>query len=211
MLQKRQYALMSDRELIDGLTAVPTNNKLHEYFFKEKCKHFLTYISTTLYKEDDCNMLVGELYEYLSNDNWKILKMWEGKNGCSLNSYLASCSMHYFASRVKAEKKRNDREIIPSTPEIIEYLNHFTAEEENENQPVWEAYRMLKERDRVILWQLVIEEKDAMTAAPAIWSYINTNKEIHELSQKHVQSTIAMAKHRALLALLNKLKTLTSN
>ncbi|MBQ5752529.1 MAG: hypothetical protein IIV89_06755 [Bacteroidaceae bacterium] len=138
-------------------------------------------------------------------------KMWEGKNGCSLNSYLASCSMHYFASRVKAEKKRNDREIIPSTPEIIEYLNHFTAEEENENQPVWEAYRMLKERDRVILWQLVIEEKDAMTAAPIIWPYINTNKEIHELSQKHVQSTIAMAKHRALLALLNKLKTLTSN
>ena len=211
MQQKREYALMSDKELIDGLTAVPTNNKLHEYFFKEKCKRFLTYISTTLYNEDDCNVLVGELYEYLSNDNWKILKMWEGKNGCSLNSYLASCSMHYFTSRIKAEKKRNDREIIPSTPEIIEYLDHFTAEEENENQPVWEAFNKLKERDRVVLWQLVIKEKDMMEAAPAIWPYINTTKKIRELTQKHVQSTIAMAKHRALLALLNELKALTSN
>ena len=85
MLQKKKYALMSDKELIDGLTAVPPNNRLHEYFFKEKCKHFLTYISNTLYNEDNYNILVGELYEYLSNDNWKILKMWEGKNGCSLH------------------------------------------------------------------------------------------------------------------------------
>ena len=70
---------------------------------------------------------------------------------------------------------------------------------------------MLKERDQVILRQLVIDEKDIMEAAPVIWPYINSAKNIHELSQKHVQSTIAMAKHRALLALLNKLKTLTNN
>ena len=211
MLQKRKYALMSDRELIDGLTAVPANNKLHEYFFKEKCKHFLTYISSTLYNEDDCSMLVGELYEYLSNNDWKILKMWEGKNGCSLSSYLSSCSLHYFTSKIKAEKKRSDFEFVPSTPETIEYLNHFTAEEEGENQPVWEAFKMLKERDQVILRQLVIEENDMMLAAPVIWPYINTSKDLHELTQKHIQSTIAMAKHRALLALLNNLKTLTRN
>jgi hypothetical protein len=211
MLQKKKYALMSDKELVEGLIALPPNNRLHEYFFKEKCKHFLTYISTTLYNEDDCNILVGELYEFLSNDNWKILKMWEGKNGCSLNSYLASCSMHYFTNRIKAEKRRSNFEIAPSTPEIIEYLNHFTAEEEYEYPPVWEAFYMLKERDQVILRQLVIDEKDMMEAAPVIWPYVHSAKNIYELSQKHVQSTIAMAKHRALLALLNRLKTLTNN
>lgn len=211
MQQKREYALMSDKELIDGLTKIPPNNKLHEYFFKEKCKHFLTYISTTLYNEADCNILVGELYEYLSSDNWKILKMWEGKNGCSLNSYLASCSLRYFTSKIKAEKKRNDREITPSTPEIIEYLNHFTAEEETEDHPVWEAYKMLKERDQLILSQLVLEGKDMLLAAPAIWPYINSSKQMQELSQKHIQSTIAMAKHRAVLALTNNLNTLTRN
>ena len=202
---------MSDKELIDGLTAVPPNNRLHEYFFKEKCKHFLTYISNTLYNEDNYNILVGELYEYLSNDNWKILKMWEGKNGCSLNSYLASCCMRYFTSRIKAEKRRSNIEIAPSTPDIIEYLNHFTAEEEDESHPVWEAFYQLKERDQVILRQLVIDENDMMDAAPAIWPYINSTRKLCELSQKHIQSTIAMAKHRAVLALVNNLKKLTSN
>lgn len=202
---------MSDKELIDGLTAVPPNNQLHEYFFKEKCKHFLTYISNTMYNENDCDFLVGELYEYLSNDGWKVLKTWEGKNGCSLNSYLASCSVHYFAGKAKAEKRRGEIEFVPTTPDIIEHLNHFTAEEEVENQPVWEAFKMLKERDQVILRLLVIEEKDMLLSAPAIWPYINTTRPMHELSQKHIQSTIAMAKHRALLALLNNLKTLTRN
>ena len=211
MLQKKMYAQMSDKELIDGLIAVPANSRLHKFFFQEKCKLFLKYISATLYDEEDGNTLVGELYEFLSNDNWKILRKWEGKNGCSLNSYLASCSMHYFAGRVRAEKKRNVFEAIPSSPDIIEYLDHFTAEEENEMPPVWEAYGMLKERDQVILRLLVIEELDMLAAAREIWPYINSSHAIHEVTQKHLQSTIAMAKHRALLALLNNLKRLTRN
>ena len=211
MLQTRKYAQLSDKELIDGLTAVPPNNQLHEYFFKEKCKHFLTYISNNLYNEDDGSMLIGDLYEYLSNDDWKILKMWEGKNGCSLYNYLASCSMNYFTSKVRADKKRSDVEILPSTPDLVEYLNHFTAEEETENQPVWEAFRMLKKRDQVILRLLVIEERGIMEAAKKIWPYVKTDKDIYDVSQKHIQSIIAMAKHRALVALLNNLKSLTRN
>ena len=70
---------------------------------------------------------------------------------------------------------------------------------------------MLKERDQVILRQLVIDENDMMDAAPVIWPYINSTKELRELSQKHIQSTIAMAKHRSVLALVNNLKKLTSN
>ena len=119
MLHKGKYDLMSDRELVDGLIAVPVNNKLHEYFFKEKCRHFLTYISNTLYNDDNFDMLVGELYEFLSGNNWKILKMWEGKNGCSLNSYLASCSMRYFVGKVKSEKQRRNLEVAPSPDEIV--------------------------------------------------------------------------------------------
>ena len=70
---------------------------------------------------------------------------------------------------------------------------------------------MLKERDQVILRQLVIDEKDMMEAAHVIWPYVNSAKNVHELSQKHDQSTNAMAKHRALLALKNTLKTMTNN
>ena len=181
------------------------------YFFKEKCKHFLTYISTTLYNEADYNILVGELYEFLSNDNWKILKMWEGKNGCSLNSYLASCSLRYFTKKIKEEKRRCEREIIPSTPEIIEYLNHFTIEEEDEEKPVWEAFYMLKERDQVILRQLVLLGKDMIHAAPFILPYIKSDKHTKDSSPKKIQGTIAMAKHRAVSALFDNLNTIIRN
>lgn len=211
MLQKGKYALMSDRELVDGLIAVPINNKLHEYFFKEKCRHFLTYISTTLYNEDNFDVLVGELYEFLSNNDWKILKNWEGKNGCSLNSYLASCSMRYFAGKARNEKVRRTFEVAPSSDEIADIINYFIADDDAEYQPVWEAYKMLNERDRLVLRLLVIDEVDTMHAARLVWPYINSSKEIDDLSHKHVRSLIAMAKHRALLTLLNNLNKLKSN
>ena len=70
---------------------------------------------------------------------------------------------------------------------------------------------MLKKRDQVILRLLVIEEKEIMEVANKIWPYIKTDKDILDVSQKHIQSIIAMAKHRALVALLNNLKRLTRN
>lgn len=211
MLHNRDFARMSDKELIEGLTAVPPNNKLHEYFFRKKCKRFLTYISATLYNEEKSDILIGEFYEYLAKDDWKILKTWEGKNDCSLYSYLASCSLHHFMSKRNAEKKRNDIEIPTSEPENIEFLNHFIAEEEADMPPVWDAYKTLKERDKVILRLLVIEEKEVMDAAHEIWPYINSPYRIHEVTQKHIQSTIAMAKHRALLALMNSMNKTVKN
>lgn len=210
-MQEKDFALMSDNELVEGLMAVPKNDKLHKYFFQEKCKHFLTYISNTLYNGINGSDLVGELYEFLSDDNWKVLRMWRGKNGCSLNSYLSSCSLRYFTSKVKAEQKRCAFEVLPSTPEVIELLNHFTAEEEAEMPPVWEAYNMLNERDRVILRLLVIEGKRMLDAAPEIYSYMSTPYNADEMSQKSVQSNIAMAKHRAIFALANKLNVLRNN
>ena len=211
MIQERNFSRLSDSELIEGLTAVPANDKLHEYFFRKKCKRFLTYISSTLYNDENSDALVGELYEYLSNDNWKVLKMWESKNGCSLNSYLASCSLYHFTNKVKAEKKRHEFEITPSTPDVIENLNHFVVEDEIEMPPVWDAYKMLKERDQVILRVLVIEGKDMLEVAPDIWQYIRTDRSLNELSNKSIQSVIAMAKHRALMALMNKLNVLRNN
>ena len=211
MLQKGKYNLLSDRELVDGLTAVPINNRLHEYFFKEKCRHFLSYISTTLYNEENFDVLIGELYEFLSNNNWKILKMWEGKNGCSLNSYLASCSMRYFTGKLKAEKQRRDLEVTPSFDEIGAIVNSFIADDDTEYLPVWEAYRMLNDRDRLVLRLLVIDDADTMQAARLIWPYINSSRDINELSPKHVRSLIAMSKHRALLTLLNNMNKLQAN
>ncbi len=211
MAHERNFTLMSDIELVEGLTAVPADDELHKYFFQKKCKRFLKYISKSLYDNNCEDELIGELYEFLSDDDWKVLKSWDGKNGCSLNSYLASCSLHHFTNKVKMEKKRSAIEVLPSTPEVIEFLDHFTPEEETSMPPVWDAYNMLKERDQVILRLLVIEEMDMLDAAPVIMPYMKTLSSINELSQKHIQSLIAMAKHRALLALAQKMNNLSKN
>ena len=211
MYRKGHFAKLDDKELIEGLTATPANKELHEYFFYYKCNKFLSYISKTLYNGCDSKHLVGELYEFLSNNDWSVLRQWENKNGASLYSYIARCSINHFTNKEIAEKKRLGLEFVPSSTELIELLGDFTQEEENEIPPVWEAFKMLNERDQTILRLLVIDEMNMMEAAPEIWKHINSKNPIEELSQKHIQSTIAMVKHRALLALVENLKNITQN
>ncbi len=211
MRPNREYALLSDKELVERLTAIPPEVELQEYFVCERCKNFLKYIACTLYDSNDSTELLGELYEFLSKDNWNLLKSWKNKNGASLYSYIAHCSINHFTRKKVEEKKRNDREFIPSTPEIFEQLNAFTDEEEQEKVPVWEAFRMLRERDREVLRHLIIDDKKMLDAAPVIWGHLNSKYKLEELPPKKVQSIIAMAKHRALLALVENVKKLTRN
>lgn len=191
---------MSDRELVKGLTAQPIDNKLHEYFFNVKCKSLLSYISTSVYNDDNTNTIIGEFYEYLSNDNWKVLRNWEGKNDCTLYSYLSKCSVRYFIARKNAENKRNEIETCIDLQKDAELIEHPVTDDEK-NRLIRKAYKMLCERDRVIIRLLIIDGKDLMEAAPHIWRYINSSQPYDELTQKQIQSTVSMAKHRAVLTL----------
>lgn len=191
---------MSDRELVKGLTAQPIDNKLHEYFFNVKCKSLLSYISTSVYNDDNTNTIIGEFYEYLSNDNWKVLRNWEGKNNCTLYSYLSKCSVRYFIARKNAENKRNEIETCIDLQKDAELIEHPVTDDEK-NRLIRKAYKMLCERDRVIIRLLIIDGKDLMEAAPHIWRYINSSQPYDELTQKQIQSTVSMAKHRAVLTL----------
>ena len=211
MYRKSSFAKLDDKELVEGLTAIPVNRELHEYFFYVKCQKFLNYISSTLYNRCDSRHLVGELYEFLSKNNWSILRNWENKNGASLYSYIARCSINHFTNKEIAEKKRLGIEFHADAAELIEQLGDFTQEEEHEMPPVWEAFGMLNERDRKILRLLVIEEKSMIEAAPEIWPHIKSKAGIESLTPKQIQSTIAMVKHRALLALVQKLKKINRN
>jgi len=205
MYRKSRFAELDDKELIEGLTATPINKELHEYFFCTKCKKFLSYISTTLYNQCDSRHLIGELYEFISNNDWQVLRQWENKNGASLYSYIAKCSINHFTNKQISNKKRIELEFMPSSTELIEQYGDYTQEEEQEMPPIWEAFHMLNERDQAVLNSLVIDGKSMMEAAPDIWKYIDSRKPIEELSQKHIQSTMAIIKHRALLSLTQNL------
>lgn len=205
-----KYASLSDQELIEKLTATPVDEKLHTYFFTKKCKQFLRYISSNIYPCESEKQLWGEFYEFLSKDNWAVMRNWKNKNGATLYTYLAYCTTNHFIHKKLVDKKEQEQYLVPSSQNMYEQLAEFIEEEEDvQIYPIKEAFDMLNKRDQVILRMLVIDGHSALDAAPEIWKYIKNNKPLDEMEPKRVQCTIAMAKHRAQLALLNNLKQIS--
>lgn len=210
MLQM-QYDKLTDEEMVQRLMATPTENKLHDYFFSKKCYNFLLYISQTLYNEETIYHLTGEFYEFLSKDNWYVLRKWKKQNDCSLYTYLTRCAINHFTHLVKADKLRSEMEIIPNSPEFMDYLNSLAADEPETEQVTWQAFNMLKERDQLVLRLMILEDYSAMQAAPKIWKYLNCEESFENLPPKKVQNTIATIKHRALVAMFNNINKLKRN
>lgn len=206
---ENSFALLSDEELVERMTAPDVDEKLHEYFFYVKCAPILKYLSKKLYGSCDITILTGELYEFIASNDWAVLRKWEKRNEASLFSYIARCATNYFINKENSEKKRQDKETLTSTPGIIEQISSFTEENEDESLPIWKAYNMLNERDREVLRLLVIEGFQMLTVAKEIWKYVDSKQDISELSPKRIQGTISMIKHRAQLALLENLEKLS--
>ncbi|MBR3884740.1 MAG: sigma-70 family RNA polymerase sigma factor [Bacteroidaceae bacterium] len=207
MQVSNKFTLLSDKEWIEHLTIIPPEEEYHNYFFSVKCAPLLRYIAESLFDITDPKQLIGEFYELLSKENWKILNNFKGLNGASLNSYLSRCAVRHF---VEQKRKDSGRILLAiDTPDIVEELNHFTQEEESEMPPVWQAFERLSERERIVLRCMVIDGMSALEAAKYVWPHVKTKMgDWQELPVKRVQDTIAMLKRRALLALTLKLKRL---
>lgn len=205
-----KYSHLSDREWIEAITAPDADRRLQESFFQAKCGPTLRYISLRIYKCHESSHLAGELYEFLSDNNWSVLKKWEGRNGASLSSYIARCATNYFLQKEAAEKKRQENEIQASTPEILEQLASL-AEDYDDNEeipPVWQAFNMLNKRDQEVLRLLVIEGKRMLSVAEYLWTFIDSKQDISQLTTKRIQGTISMVKQRAQLSLIEHLDKL---
>ncbi len=200
-----KYANVDDREWINILTATPKDEEAHQYFFYEKCNEFLNYISLAIFNSNRTGHILGRFYQFLSHNDWHVLRSYKGRNGASLASYLSRSAVHYFA----AQKRREDAiiRVDIDQPTILQELSQFTIEEEEDMPPVWEAYEKLSLRDRTILRLLVIEEKSALEAADEIWPHVKSkHKDWRSLPAKRVQDTISMLKKRAILLLTLELK-----
>lgn len=210
MLKKDiDYAQLADSEWVKILTSTPADEVALRYFFGTKCRPMLQYIANSLFENEETELLLGEFYILLSQNNWYVIRQFKSLNGASLNSYLTRCSIHHFIKKRKQENPLQHSAIPIETPDICNELNRFTTEEENDNPPVWQAFEQLKERDRIILRYLVIEGKSALEAAEKVWPLIKTTeKDWKKLPVKRVQDTIAILKRRALLALATELQQL---
>lgn len=91
----RQNKSYSDADYISGLKR--GDSKVIESFFYSLCSYTINDIRWSLtqgrlaYDE-----LVSELYLYLSANGWRKLDTFEGKNGCSLKSWMVRLAWRYF-------------------------------------------------------------------------------------------------------------------
>ncbi len=203
------YSLLSDSELVDRLMSRPTDEKLHDFFLTKICRRILRHISLRIFNHDDDTELWGEFYEFISKDDWMVLRKWESKNGASLTTYLSYCATNYFLHRQLMEKRLSERFVHVSSQEEYGQLADVCDEVEEAcytDKQVRDAFSALNERDQTILQELVIDGHNVMEAAPVIWEYIKSDKPLSEMDPKRVQCTIAMAKSRAQLALFKALK-----
>lgn len=205
----KKCSQMNDNEFVEALTSLPMNEEVHKYFFYVKCKRILKYISCKLYGNNDYKMLVGELYEYISENNWQIIRNY--KNNSSLETYLSKCAFNYFLHKVQKENKRNEQEITISDYNLIQNEEFEEDNEQTDFQKVRIAYDLLNDRDKAIIQLLVIENNKVMDIVPVIWKYINTDINYNELPVTRVQNTISMTKQRAIKALANNYKRITNN
>ena len=71
-MEEKDYALISDRELVDRLLI--GDEEIVRYLFFDKCTPMFNYI---LHRFCPCqldkNELINELYLYLQSDNWLLL------------------------------------------------------------------------------------------------------------------------------------------
>ena len=86
---------ISDREFIAGLK--DGDNSITEAFFYGLCNYALNDIKYSLMQNCvDYDELVSELFIYLSKDAWHKLATFEGKNGCSLATWINCVAWRYF-------------------------------------------------------------------------------------------------------------------
>ena len=202
MSKRKNFAEYTDQELIDGLMALPVQEDLHTYFFSVVFKSVLSY-NAMAFKDWEPNELLGEFYEFVSKDNWYVLRNYKGIG--SLRSYLSVCFQRH-VNRLRGYWE------IPFDIVSLDYINeheeeyNLYAEPEEKSMPVEQALLQLKERDRLVIQEIFYNGKSALEAAEVLWVYVRSNeKDWRKLPSKTVQNTISSLKLRALAALQAKL------
>lgn len=209
-LNLSSYANITDEEWVEKLLFHPPIQPLHYYFFKIKCSSFLKYIAENVLDADSIESILGEFYEFLSHNNWHVLRCYKKKKNASLSTYLSKCTLYYF---IRKKKKSEDNNLYSlENREILEQLDYLaTNDEEKIETHVWQAYARLNERDQKILRRMIIEGRKAAEIADEMWTYVQSKeKNWRKLPIKRVQDTISMMKRRALFGLIEEMRLLPS-
>ena len=137
-MEEKDYALISDRELVDRLLI--GDEEIVRYLFFDKCTPMFNYI---LHRFCPCqldkNELINELYLYLQSDNWYKLRQFDFRS--KLTTWLTVVAVRFFQKRKGV---------------LMDYRNQSAPIKEEEK-----VFDFLPERDcaMVLLFPLLLSQK----------------------------------------------------
>ena len=102
----KKYKDRSDADIIGELTSNNPDAGLVDYFFFDLCKKLLKDISKVTRNDENYRALIGEFYEYLSENNWKVLRQYQGRNNATLMYYLSYCANNHYDGCHRQSGKR---------------------------------------------------------------------------------------------------------
>ncbi len=212
MRKYHQYSSMSDRELIDRILQTPKDEALQAYFYNILCLPILNFVSTQHFGNNRGEELLGEFYEFLSSNDWQVLRNYAGRENATLRSYITSCTLKYFMKcKKKARKEMLGITININHPDIIEEMNNITVEPADSTKPIMQAVERLPERDKQLITMLFFKKKSTLETAAVVWplSY-HVEKDWRKLPAKKVQDAISRMKSKALVVLCNEYNKLNT-
>lgn len=102
---------LSDRELVAMLLA--NDKEAVEYVFFHRCNGMFAHIINSVFKtQGKKEELVTELYLFLSENDWKLLRMFEFRSG--LNTWLTVVAVRFFKKKHFSQTK-----IVSMDPQLL--------------------------------------------------------------------------------------------
>ena len=142
-MEEKDYALISDRELVDRLLI--GDEEIVRYLFFDKCTPMFNYI---LHRFCPCqldkNELINELYLYLQSDNWYKLRQFDFRS--KLTTWLTVVAVRFFQKRKGVLMDyRNQSAPIKEEEKVFDFLPELISK-----MDVWNAIRKMNNDPKVL-------------------------------------------------------------
>lgn len=190
-MNKNELNTLTDQQIIEYL--IRGNGQVIQYLFYEKCSSMFGYIIKEVFAyQVDKDELVNELYIYLSEDNWKKVREFEGRS--KFTTWLSVISVRYFY-----KKKRNMIEFDPRKTQINEaekLSNDNTYDSFVKNIDLYNAINKLKNaRDRFVIMALEIEGRTIEEVAKSLGITIENLYNVRKRAKKHLSNILTEYKY----------------
>lgn len=157
-LSSFQLRNLSDKDLVNQV--ILNNEEVIEFLFFEKCSPMFNYILNDIFSHQvDKGELINELYLHLYNNDWKIIRSFEGRS--KLTTWLSVVAVRFFLKK-KSLMIDSDLNTTLNSGYSEKLTSFYTQSYISEKIDMLNALQKLKcPRDRFVVIAMEIEGRDA--------------------------------------------------